>query len=139
MSDADPALSERAVRDFFAEFGGASLQLPDGWFGRPFDNIHQLTRVRSTGAEIDVTLDDVQVLTLHLARAAAREGRVLSLRVLEGRWEWTGYGGSDRHSETVPAGEVRFHAPYSSDPSDWRAAAPGASEAELAQASRSQT
>ena len=127
MTDADAAQAERGVRDFFSEFGGASLQLPSGWFGRPFDNFHQLAGVRSTGAELEITLDDVQVLTLHIDGAAVHDGRVLSVPVLGGRWEWTGYGGSDRHTETVPAGEVRFHAPYSSDPADWSVATPAKS------------
>lgn len=33
----------QTVLTFFADFNVAGLKLPDGWFGRPYDNLHQLT------------------------------------------------------------------------------------------------
>lgn len=36
--------SLQVIRKFFQEFGNVGLILPDGWFGRPFDNLFRLTR-----------------------------------------------------------------------------------------------
>lgn len=54
----------RNLKRWFAQSGGASLERPNGWFGRPFDNLHQLTRVRSTPDELQVELDGQHMLTV---------------------------------------------------------------------------
>jgi hypothetical protein len=100
-----------SVRRFFAEHEVASLQLPTGWFGRPYDNFHQLTRASAEGGLVEICLDEVQILRVHASRAES-VGRTLEIRVSGGSWRWTSYGATDTHDEPVGAGTVKLHAPF---------------------------
>lgn len=106
MTGSTIALIER----FFDDHGGASLELPAGWFGRPFDNQHQLSAVRSENDVLIVTLDDTQVLRLRISGPPTVDGRTLVIPVDNGTWEWTSYGSDATHrSEPVHPGTVQFH------------------------------
>ena len=108
-SSRSPSTVVEAVHAFFIEHDVASLRLPSGWFGRPHDNMHQLSDVAMEGDHVLVTLDGKQVLRLD-AVGASRDGRVLTITVRGGRWDWVDYGGNQQHSEAVGAGDVEFHA-----------------------------
>lgn len=54
----------RDLKRWFAQSGGASLERPNGWFGRPFENLHQLTHVRVTPGELQLELDGLHLLTV---------------------------------------------------------------------------
>lgn len=101
----------KTVIAFFAEHEVASLRLPSGWFGRPHDNWHQLTEAATEGGAVLIRLDDQQVLTLK-AEATSSEDRVLRVTIRGGRWDWTEYGGTRKHSEVLGRGVVEFHAPF---------------------------
>lgn len=107
--DADAVAA--AIERLFAEHEVASLRLPSGWFGRPYDNWHQLTDVTNEDDLVLVRLDLDQVLRLHVLGVAV-QGRSLQIAVRGGTWAWTSYGGDDRHQEQVGAGTVEFHAPF---------------------------
>jgi hypothetical protein len=111
ISQADPSIIVAAIVAFFAEHEVASLRLPSGWFGRPHDNWHHLTEVATEDGDVLVRLDEKQVLRLD-AEATSVEGRVLRVKILGGRWDWTEYGGEREHSEVLTPGEVEFHAPF---------------------------
>jgi len=67
------------ISDWFdREFGG-SLQLPGGWYGRPFDNQHSLTEVSEARDEITLVLDEVITLRFQGLTAADVQGRDLVL------------------------------------------------------------
>ena len=89
-----------AINTFFAEHEVASLRLPSGWFGRPHDNMHELSEVALEGDHVLVTLDGTQVLELD-AEGTSAEGRVLYVKVRRGRWDWTEYGDEKKHSEAL--------------------------------------
>lgn len=99
------------VLAFFKEHEVASLRLPSGWFGRPHDNWHQLTEVSTEGGHVRVRLDETQLLTLK-AEATSSEDRVLRVAIRGGRWDWTDYGGDQKHTEVLGRGDVEFHAPF---------------------------
>ncbi|MEQ4210153.1 hypothetical protein [Actinopolymorpha sp. B9G3] len=109
-SSGNPTAIAAAVRTFFAEHEVASLRLPSGWFGRPYDNRHQLTETATEGSDMLVRLDDRQVLTL-AAEGMSPEGRILRVTIRGGRWHWTEYGGDIEHDEVLGPGVVAFHAP----------------------------
>lgn len=48
---------EKTIRNWFSRETGGTLMLPTGWFGRPFDNIHQLTSIAHTDNTLDLVLD----------------------------------------------------------------------------------
>jgi hypothetical protein len=91
----------KATSSFFAEHAVASLRLPSGWFGRPHDNLHQLTEASTEDGVVLVRLDDKQLLTLK-ADPTVRGGRL----------DWTDYGGDQEHSEVLGPGDVEFRAPF---------------------------
>ena len=100
-----------AVATFFNDHEVASLKLPSGWFGRPHDNMHQLSEVSTDGQRVRICLDQTQDLDLD-ASGFSVDGRTLRVVIGAGSWDWTDYGGSERHHESLDRGEVEFHAPY---------------------------
>ena len=99
-----------AIASFFSDHEVASLKLPSGWFGRPHDNWHQLSEVSTDGQRVRIRVDQTQHLDLD-ASGVAVDGRTLRVVIRGGAWEWTEYGGSERHCESLDKGEVEFHAP----------------------------
>ena len=110
-TSSNPRAIADAVRTFFAEHEVASLRLPLGWFGRPYDNWHQLTETATEGSEVLIRLDDSQVLTLEV-EGMSPVGRTLRVTIQGGRWHWTEYGGDIEHDEVLGPGVVEFHAPF---------------------------
>lgn len=45
------------VRHWFSTRQG-SLLLPDGWYGRPYDNLHSLTSINIRDGNLQLILDD---------------------------------------------------------------------------------
>jgi hypothetical protein len=100
------------IRSFFSSVRGPSLELSDGWFGRPYDNAHTLDEVEVLADRVVVRLDELQVLTLHPDCTAEVEGRVLTLGgFVRATWEWTAYGSlpARRQVRELPPGPIRFH------------------------------
>jgi hypothetical protein len=96
---------------FFSNHEVASLKLPSGWFGRPYDNWHQLTEVSTNGDLVLIRLDEKQCLELDAANVSV-DGRAMSVVIRAGAWDWTDYGGNERHHEELSPGVVEFHAPF---------------------------
>lgn len=53
------------IEFWFRHYRGGSLLLPDGWYGRPMDNQHQLTSLSTSGDCMVVGLDNFVRLTFH--------------------------------------------------------------------------
>lgn len=102
-----------AISAFFEEHEVASLKLPSGWFGRPYDNWHQLTKASAEGSRIHLRLDQVQVLDLDASHVFV-DDRAVSVEIRGGDRSWTSYGGTDKHHEELGQGTVEFHAPFHS-------------------------
>lgn len=64
---------EEIVQRWFDEEWSGSLLLPDGWYGRPYDNQHRLTSMNELEGVLSVTLDEN--LTLHFEGLRAVEAR----------------------------------------------------------------
>lgn len=45
------------IKEWFGKRWGASMVLPDGWYGRPYDNLHTLTSLEQSGESLIVVLD----------------------------------------------------------------------------------
>ncbi len=93
---------------FSVEFGG-SLHLPDGWFGRPYDNQHILTSISENRNEFSITLDYKLVLTfegLQSVKAVNRELVFGPFRIL--RFEWVDIKEGHRHIKDYRGGEAKI-------------------------------
>lgn len=53
----------RVITEFFDDQMAAELVLPNGWFGRPYDNLHQLTGCTAAGDKMRIELDGQLILT----------------------------------------------------------------------------
>lgn len=104
--------SHEMTRQFFDRFGVASLKLPRGWFGRPRDNQHQLTRLDLADGKLVIELDGQQVLTLVGDPSAEVDSNVLRLAGFKTAiWDWREYGSGVPHHEEFAGGTVEFVAP----------------------------
>ena len=93
---------------FDAEWGG-SMILPDGWFGRPYDNQHALTSVTEEGDELTLILDEILHLRFEGLQSVHVEGSELILGPFENlRFEWTPYGGGKLTTKDYRDGEVKI-------------------------------
>jgi hypothetical protein len=96
---------------FDTEWGG-SMVLPDGWFGRPYDNQHALTSVQQNGSSLILVLDEI----LHLHFEGLQAVRVGEHELVFGpfdklRFEWTPYGGGKLTTQEYLTGEVKIVSP----------------------------
>ena len=100
------------VRQFFAAAGYAGLVLPTGWFGRPYDNLLQLTRGEASDQTLVLELDRQLILTFsgEPQVTTTEEGlRLTGFTALE--WDWTEFGSATSHHERFDSGEVEFVVP----------------------------
>jgi len=104
--------TEKWVDAWFQRTGGGSLVLPDGWFGRPFDNLHQLTFSCARPNAILIELDDQLHLLLNGSVQIVEEDAALVLKGFTSCvFVWLEYGGGQTHRQVYDTGEVRFQAP----------------------------
>ncbi len=98
-----------AISAFFAEHDLVHLELPSGWFGRPYHNLHQLTSASAEGGRVQVRLDTTQLLVLDATQVRV-DGPVLHVDIRGGSWDWVEYGRQDKHHERLEPGSLKFHA-----------------------------
>lgn len=101
------------VEEFFAKHSAAGLVLPNGWFGRPYDNLHRLTACTAARHAVRVELDGQLTLTFEGAGIeAVRDRDSLTVRGFTKLvWEWLSYGPPEGHREVFADGDVAFVAP----------------------------
>jgi hypothetical protein len=101
-----------AVRQFFGTVGYAGLILPSGWFGRPYDNLLQLTRSEASEQSLVVELDNQLVLTFVGEPQPTPTDRGMRLSGFTSLvWEWTEFGSTVSHHQEFASGEVELVAP----------------------------
>lgn len=100
------------VRDWFSRTWGGGLVLPNGWFGRPHDNIHRLTDVAEDEDSFRIELDNQLSLTFHGNVSVQDNGDEL---VIGGytriAFDWKEYGSNTPHADSYDHGEVKLVAP----------------------------
>jgi hypothetical protein len=98
------------IHKWFAETWGGSLLLPDGWYGRPYDNQHALTSVIEDGRTTTIILD--QKLTLRfegLKSVAARDQELIFGPFEKLLFDWSTYGQDVKHgTKEYLTGEVKI-------------------------------
>ncbi len=83
--------------------------LPDGWFGRPMDNLHEVTwwieRTNKFIIEIDSQL--YITLTKPIKLNSKKDSLIIS-NFLQCIFDYQGYGDMRAHSKMYNAGEITF-------------------------------
>lgn len=102
---------EAQVRSFFTHGRRASLKLPSGWFGRPEDNLHELTGIRLVDTVVEIDLDHRHRLTLHGPVRVTEHEHVLRLSgFTSATWESRGWGSrADTTTRSFDAGVIELH------------------------------
>lgn len=99
------------VTSWFDEVGSASLKLPSGWFGRPYDNLYSLKRVTVTGSNIELSFSEGNLLSICGLEFVSAEPKRLSMGG-EGRITWLRpHGEPAPLSEEFENGVVEFLVP----------------------------
>jgi hypothetical protein len=97
------------VENWFKREWGGSIIFPDGWFGRPYDNQHQLTQFNQTHQNIQIILDDRLVITFIDLESIKDEGDQLVFRgFIKCVFTWIEYGSNKEHLAEYFAGEVKI-------------------------------
>ena len=92
------------IQNWFTRTWGGGLVLPDGWFGRPFDNIHRLTDVSQSSGLLRIVLDDQLTLTFNGDELVIDGYSELS-------FDWKEYGSDLPHSYIYQDGQTKLVAP----------------------------
>ncbi|MFI6424508.1 hypothetical protein [Promicromonospora sp. NPDC050880] len=101
-----------AIRRFFSVVECAGLILPSGWFGRPYDNLMQLTRGEASEDSLLLELDGQLILKFAGRTQVASTDRGLQIggfAVLS--WDWTEFGSASSHREEFDSGAVELVGP----------------------------
>ena len=81
------------VRAFFLEHPFVGLVLPDGWFGRPYDNWLQYKRAEISGVELQIVFEQNQTAILTGYFQIEVTGKSLAIRGFSAaEWHWKAYG-----------------------------------------------
>src|SRR5687767_8920372 len=100
------------IQSWFDKESGGSLFLPDGWYGRPYDNQHALTSVEESTNNVTMILDRKLILRfegLKSVKATRNELTIGPFKLL--RFESEGFGMGSAHSiKEYKAGEVKIFA-----------------------------
>ncbi len=101
------------IYGWFAAVKVASLKLPNGWFGRPYDGQHRLNWAKVRGSELEIVFDDHQ--NISMSEPIDIETHSDSLRIVSSShivWRWVEYGSTRTHEEVFKGGAVEFLTPF---------------------------
>ena len=100
------------IRDWFQKRGGGGLVLPSGWFGRPYDNVHQVSEIRVHDEALVLALDEGQLMLrfdgIPEIRADSEELTFTNFRSLD--FDWKEYGSGKLHSNHFKTGTAKIMA-----------------------------
>lgn len=98
------------IQDWFKAEWGGSLFLPDGWYGRPYDNQHALTSVEESGETLTIVLDRKLTLRFKSLKSVKAQKGELAFGPFENlRFDWESFGADGkRGTKEYQGGEVKI-------------------------------
>jgi len=85
------------------------LVLPDGWFGRPYDNMLTLDSVVLDGDELSISLDgDMRILITGDVDTSLDGAALKIFGFSQLLWSWRPEGSSDRREQTYRSGSLQL-------------------------------
>jgi len=86
--------------------------LPDGWFGRPYDNLYMLEDVQVVGDVLTVHLSEDTLLVFErLERVSLDNSELVFDGFRTGSIRWKEYGGVQYREQVYKSGQVRLVPP----------------------------
>lgn len=111
------------IRYWFSIAEAAGLVLPDGWFGRPYDNQLNLTCVEERPSRLLLELDDDLLLVFERPLAVAIDDSVLELsHFTQFIFAWQEFGTATPHYRVFHSGRVRLVPPLAIVIAEYRGA-----------------
>ena len=108
MTITNNEISETIV-SWFKTVAAVGLILPDGWFGRPYDNYHRLTYLEVRPHKLLVELDNQLLLIFTDLASAELKGQDLALSgFVQCAFDWQEYGTLAPHLQGYSSGQVTF-------------------------------
>ena len=104
------APTQDIIQKWFSDHWGGSLLLPDGWFGRPYDNKHSLTTMSENGDEFTLVLDAKLTLRFEGLKAVEVQGQDLVLGPFDKlTFQWESFGSPAAHgNKEYRSGEAKI-------------------------------
>ena len=98
------------VQSWFKDEWGGSLLLPDGWYGRPYDNQHALTSIEESGDTLTIVLDRKLTLRFDGLKSVKAQKRELIFGPFEKlRFDWESFGtDGNRGTKEYQTGEAKI-------------------------------
>ena len=96
------------IRKFFEVVGSAGLILPDGWFGRPYDNLFELTRSDATERSLVLDLDHLILTFTGSPRVDATAANLQTDGFVLLDLVRTEFGSTRSHRDRFTDGRVEF-------------------------------
>lgn len=105
----DIQVAMKTISRWFRKAKTATLMLPDGWFGKPYDNAHKLSHISVDNGELVLELDEhlrLRFRNVGDVRAGSSELSIDSFETLA--FNWREYGTEATHNRTYTSGQVRL-------------------------------
>ena len=100
------------IEHWFMLAGGGGLVLPDGWFGRPNDNLHQLTYVETRPHKLLIELDSLLLLVItDLSNIRVEKSALVLTDFSQCVFDWQEYGSAKPNVSIYHSGEIRMIPP----------------------------
>ncbi len=100
------------IKQWFKKEWGGSLMLPDGWYGRPYDNQHSLTSVSESEDALGLILDQKLELRFEGLKSVCPRHHELVFGPFDRlRFEWEAYDDGRRLMKEYRTGEVKIVSP----------------------------
>ena len=96
------------INTWFKREWTCGLVLPDGWFGRPYDNQHCLTEVSDEDCRLHLILDKRLHLTFLGDVMINDKGLELEVAFDKCLFNWQEYGSTIKHSKIYEHGVVKL-------------------------------
>lgn len=97
------------IQQWFKDEWGGSIMLPDGWYGRPYDNHHRLTSIDESGDALTLVLDKKLTLQFKGLKSVEKRDRELVFGPFNSLiFEWESFGkDGERGAKEYRTGEVK--------------------------------
>jgi hypothetical protein len=106
-----PARALQQVTSWFETQSAAGLILPGGWFGRPYDNQHQLTWAQARPTKLVLELDHRLLLVLTEPGLPRPDGASLVVPFRQLVFDWQECGTGQPHADSFKEGVLTFASP----------------------------
>jgi len=99
----------KTVKEWFDQEGGSGLVLPDGLFGRPYDNVHELTLIAPLDEGLRIFLDENLLLYITGEVSVEKKpGKLMLADFIKLDFIWKEYGSTKEHKKSYDGGMVEF-------------------------------